>query len=112
MVRIPATMLAAGLLLSAAPLAAQDVVRSSLHDYRVVTVADGLVIPWSMAFLPGGDLLVTERPGRLRIIRDGRLLPDPVPGVPEVVAQGQGGLLDVMPHPEFASSHWPRRRRY
>lgn len=104
MVRIPATMLAAGLLLSAAPLAAQDVVRSSLHDYRVVTVADGLVIPWSMAFLPGGDLLVTERPGRLRIIRDGRLLPDPVPGVPEVVAQGQGGLLDVMPHPEFASN--------
>ncbi|MEZ4425062.1 MAG: PQQ-dependent sugar dehydrogenase [Gemmatimonadota bacterium] len=104
MVRIPATMLAAGLLLSAAPLAAQDVVRSSLHDYRVVTVADGLVIPWSMAFLPGGDLLVTERPGRLRIIRDGRLLPDPVPGVPEVVAQGQGGLLDVMPHPDFASN--------
>ncbi|MCA9737752.1 MAG: PQQ-dependent sugar dehydrogenase [Gemmatimonadetes bacterium] len=97
-------MLAAGLLLSAAPLAAQDVVRSSLHDYRVVTVADGLVIPWSMAFLPGGDLLVTERPGRLRIIRDGRLLPDPVPGVPEVVAQGQGGLLDVMPHPDFASN--------
>lgn len=104
MVRIPATMLAAGLLLSAAPLAAQDVVRSSLHDYRVVTVADGLIIPWSMAFLPGGDLLVTERPGRLRIIRDGRLLPDPVPGVPEVVAQGQGGLLDVMPHPDFASN--------
>ena len=51
------------------------------HDYRVVTVAEGLENPWSMAFLPGGDMLVTERPGRLRIIRDGRY-------------QGQLGILD------------------
>jgi glucose/arabinose dehydrogenase len=57
-----------------------------------------------MAFLPGGDMLITERPGRLRIVRDGSLLPDPVPGVPEVLAQGQGGLLDVVPHPDFASN--------
>ncbi|HEX6133493.1 MAG TPA: PQQ-dependent sugar dehydrogenase [Longimicrobiales bacterium] len=91
--------------LAAAPVLAQtEIVPSIHHDFRVVTVAEGLVNPWSMAFLPGGDLLVTERPGRLRIIRNGQLLPDPVPGVPEVLAQGQGGLLDVVPHPDFASN--------
>jgi glucose/arabinose dehydrogenase len=57
-----------------------------------------------MAFLPGGDMLITERPGRLRIVRGGRLLPDPVSGVPEVFARGQGGLLDVVPHPDFAAN--------
>lgn len=81
-----------------------SVMRSALHDYRVVTVAEGLVNPWSMAFLPNGDMLVTERPGRLRIVRDGALLPTPVAGVPEVLAQGQGGLLEVAPHPEFATN--------
>jgi len=95
---------AAALLLLVAPARAQEIHRTAQHDYRVVTVADGLVNPWSMAFLPGGDLLITERPGRLRIVRDGRLLPDPVPGVPEVFARGQGGLLDVVPHPGFATN--------
>lgn len=97
---------AAGLVLFA-PAAAlgQSEIRPSVHhDYRVVTVADGLVNPWSIAFLPGGDMLVTEKPGRLRIVRNGRLLPDPVPGVPEVLAQGQGGLLDVAVHPDFATN--------
>jgi len=74
------------------------------HDFKVVTVAEGLRNPWSIAFLPDGDMLVTERPGRLRIIRDGKLLPDPVPGVPEVRASGQGGLHDVVPHPNFAQN--------
>lgn len=78
--------------------------RSAYHDYRIVTVADGLVNPWSMAFLPNGDILVTERPGRLRIIRDGELLSTPVPGVPEVYATGQGGLLDVVLHPDFGTN--------
>ena len=100
---------AAGLLLSApapTPVSAQSgVVRSLEHDYRVVTVADGLIRPWSMAWLPNGDMLVTEKPGRLRIVRDGNLLPDPVPGVPEVVDQGQGGLFDVLPHPDFANNN-------
>ena len=53
-------------------------------DYRVVTFVDGLEHPWSIAFLPDGDVLVTEQPGRLRIVRDGALLPDEVPGVPDV----------------------------
>jgi len=72
--------------------------------YRVVTVAEGLQNPWSIAFLPGGEILVTERPGDLRVIRDGVLQPEPVRGVPEVRAQGQGGLMDVVPHPEFVSN--------
>ena len=81
---------------------AQELLRSALHDVRVVTVADALEDPWSLAWLPGGDLLITERPGRLRIVRNGALLPDSVPGVPEVFAVGQGGLFEVVPHPEFA----------
>lgn len=80
------------------------VFQSEQHDYRVVTVADGFEHPWSIAFLPGGDMLVTERPGRLRIVRNGQLLPDPVAGLPEVRAGGQGGLMEVMPHPDFASN--------
>jgi glucose/arabinose dehydrogenase len=76
------------------------------HDYRVVPVAEGLVQPWSMAWLPDGDILVTEKPGRLRIIRDGRLLPEAVPGVPEVFYNGQGGLFEVVPHPDFEDNRW------
>jgi glucose/arabinose dehydrogenase len=78
--------------------------KSALHDYRVVTVADGLIQPWSIAFLPGGDILITERPGRLRIVRQGKLLPNPVEGIPKVFHSGQGGLLEVMPHPNFATN--------
>jgi aldose sugar dehydrogenase len=99
------TVLATATALLAAPALAQLPTRqSTLHDYRVVTVAEGFVNPWSIAFLPGGDMLVTERPGRLRIVRSGKLLDAPVQGVPEVVARNQGGLLDVVPHPEFASN--------
>lgn len=81
-----------------------DVERSALHDYRVVTVADGLEGPWSMAFLPNGDMLVTEKVGRLRVIRDGQLVAAPIEGVPEVHFRGQGGLLDVVAHPDFANN--------
>ncbi len=106
MVRKMSTLvLTATLLAIAAPACGQsDLVRTAFHDYRVVTVADGFVVPWSIAFLPDGDMLVTERAGRLRIVRDGMLLPDPVPGIPEVVARGQGGLLEVAAHPDFASN--------
>ncbi len=80
------------------------VLRSALHDYRVTTVVDGLIQPWSIAFLPGGDVLITERPGRLRIVRNGTLRPQPVDGVPQVFHSSQGGLLEVMPHPNFAAN--------
>jgi glucose/arabinose dehydrogenase len=82
----------------------QTAAKSTLHDYRVVTVAEGLIQPWSIAFLPGGDALITERPGRLRILRQGKLVPQPVEGIPKVFHSGQGGLLEVMPHPNFASN--------
>ncbi|MEB3321925.1 MAG: PQQ-dependent sugar dehydrogenase, partial [Synechococcaceae cyanobacterium] len=78
------------------------------------TVVEGLEHPWGMAWLPGGDLLITERPGRLRIVRGGRLDPTPIPGVAEVsgvtadqiFASRQGGLLDVALHPRFAETGW------
>src|SRR5687767_13864134 len=82
---------------------ADGVWRSALHDYRVATVVEALEQPWSIAFLPGGDLLITERPGRLRIVRNGKLVAEPVAGVPRVFLSSQGGLLEVMPHPSFAS---------
>ncbi|MEX1256591.1 MAG: PQQ-dependent sugar dehydrogenase [Gemmatimonadota bacterium] len=81
-----------------------QVMPSETHAFRVVTVADGLLNPWSIAFLPGGDMLVTEKAGALRIVRNGVLLPEPVPGVPTVRSNGQGGLLDVAPHPDFESN--------
>lgn len=89
---------------SAIPITGDTVMRSAFHDYRVVTVTDALVQPWSIAFLPGGDILVTERPGRLRIIRQGKLLPQPVDGVPHPLVDDQAGLFEVMPHPNFTSN--------
>lgn len=74
---------------------------SEHHKFRVVTVVGGLEHPWGMAFLPDGSILVTERPGRLRLVRNGVLEPEPIAGVPEVWARGQGGLLDVAVHPDF-----------
>lgn len=77
---------------------------SESGPYNVVTVVDGLQDPWSIAFLPGGEMLVTERPGQLRVVRNGVLDPEPVAGTPEVRYAGQGGLLDVVLHPDFESS--------
>jgi glucose/arabinose dehydrogenase len=77
---------------------------SQRHRLRLSVVAEGLENPWALAFLPDGDVLVSERPGRLRVIRDGTLLPEPVRGLPKVRATGQGGLLDLMPHPAFADN--------
>ena len=71
---------------------------------RVVKVADGLANPWSLAWLPNGDLLITERAGRLRMLRNGVLDPEPIAGVPEVRITLLGGLLDVLPHPNFATN--------
>jgi glucose/arabinose dehydrogenase len=93
------------ILLVAPPGRAQvETVRTHAGPIAVETVTDGLVHPWGMAFLPGGGMLVTERPGRLRILgTDGRLS-EPLAGVPRVFAQGQGGLLDVALDPEFVQN--------
>lgn len=77
----------------------------SASPVTATKVVDGLEHPWSMAFLPDGEILVTERGGRLRSIQKGKLSP-PILGVPKVVAQGQGGLLGVVAHPQFASNRW------
>jgi len=81
-------------------------VRPEHRTLRVVVVARGLEQPWSIAFLPDGDMLVTERPGRLRLIRDGVLDPNPVRGVPAVHSPGLQGLMDVVLHPRFQDNHW------
>ncbi|WP_421709730.1 PQQ-dependent sugar dehydrogenase [Algihabitans sp.] len=98
--------LSASLLLSAA---AQAMVVSegeveSVEDFGTSTVVSGLEHPWGMAWLPDGSILVTERPGRLRLIRDGDLVEEEIAGVPEVLDAGQGGLLDVAVHPDFAQN--------
>jgi len=76
------------------------------ETFKVVTFVEGLKNPWSMAWLPNGDMLVTERGGTLRIIRGGKLLETPVAGVPAVRAQGQGGLQEVVLHPQYATNHY------
>ncbi len=84
--------------------AAQDPIPSEQATFELVTVVGGLEHPWGMAFLPDASILVTERPGRLRIVREGQLVSAPIEGVPPVYASGQGGLLDVALDPEFASN--------
>lgn len=77
---------------------------SQRHNFRVVTLTDDLEHPWGLAFLPDGRMLVTERPGRLRVVDKDGTLSGPLSGVPNVAADGQGGLLDVALAPDFAQS--------
>ncbi|MCG6939750.1 MAG: PQQ-dependent sugar dehydrogenase [Thiohalocapsa sp.] len=71
--------------------------------WRAEEVIRGLVHPWSIAWLPNGDALITERPGRLRLLRGGELAPEPIAGLPDICTDcGQGGLLDIALHPDFA----------
>jgi glucose/arabinose dehydrogenase len=88
------------LLLLPAVCLAQSV-RSDEHAFRVVKLVEGLDHPWSLAFLPDGRMLVTEREGRLRVVERGKLQPQPIEGLPPVTQYGQGGLHDVVLHPEF-----------
>lgn len=96
------------LLVLAVPANAQNeptVIKSEKTSIRVEVIASGLQNPWGLTFLPDGRALVTERPGRLRIIGKDNKLSDPVGGVPEVAAVGQGGLLDVALSPDFAKDN-------
>ena len=74
------------------------------HKIRVSVVTRGLSHPWAIAFLPEGGMLITERPGRLRVVRNGVLDPENISGVPQVRTDGNGGLMDVALHPEFAEN--------
>ncbi|MBE9039728.1 PQQ-dependent sugar dehydrogenase [Oscillatoriales cyanobacterium LEGE 11467] len=87
-------------------VARTDVAQTGGGGFEQVTVLENLEHPWSIAWLPDGAMLITERPGRLRIARDGVLEPDPIAGVPEVFAQSQGGLMEVAVHPRFAENRW------
>jgi glucose/arabinose dehydrogenase len=77
---------------------------SEAEGWRVEVVVGGLSHPWAVAWLPDGTALVTERPGRLRLVRDGRLQREPITGLPPSLAHGQGGLLDIAPHPDFVEN--------
>ena len=86
--------------------AAQQIVQSEEYTFRVETFATGLGVPWGLAFLPDGRLLVTEREGRLRIVGTGGAVSPAIAGVPKVRAKGQGGLMDVALHPQYAETGW------
>lgn len=85
------------------PFISQNIV-SSNKRYKITTITEGLERPWAMVWLPDGSILITERPGRLRIFRNGKLELEPIKGVPEVFAVNQGGLLDIALHPKFAQN--------
>src|SRR5215831_876395 len=80
--------------------------KTDSQKIRVVPIAEGLDSPWSMVFLPGGDILVTERPGRLRRLSNGKLQDEPIAGLPEIQFGTHGGLLDVALHPKFETNKW------
>ena len=94
------------LLTMAAAASAEEIEQSQQHDFRIETLADGLAHPWGLAFLPDGGILITERSGALRLFKDGQLQDEEISGVPEVVARGQRGLLDVALHPGFADNRF------
>lgn len=97
-------MLKIALMLALIGLAPASAPAAGQKAYRAVTVAQGFVHPWGMAFLPDGRMLVTERPGRLRIVTASGQISKPVSGLPEIAAIGQGGLLDVALHPDFKTN--------
>ena len=99
-------ILCAGLLTFSDSLYADNPNKSERHAFRIEPFVEGLGIPWGMAFLPDGRLLVSEREGRLRLVdRDGTLS-NPLANVPPVRAKGQGGLLDVALHPHYETNGW------
>jgi len=99
--------LAAACLAQPAPPSAAQLIKTKTNSIRIVIVSAGLENPWGLAFLPDKRMLVTERPGRLRVIgADGKLDPQPVGGLPPIAVTGQGGLLDVALHPKYAENGW------
>ncbi|WP_438480991.1 PQQ-dependent sugar dehydrogenase [Oleiharenicola lentus] len=82
------------------------VIKAKDHSFTVEIVADKLSHPWAVAFLPENKILVTEKPGRLRVIDNGKLLPEAIRGTPAVRDAGQGGLMEVALHPDYAKNGW------
>lgn len=87
-----------------AAASAPDDTKTELYTLRIVKVVSGLEHPWGHAFLPDNRILITERPGRLRLVENDVLNPEPVAGLPDIAARGQGGLLDITLHPNFETN--------
>jgi glucose/arabinose dehydrogenase len=81
-------------------------IKSEKLTFTLDTIETGIDVPWGLAFLPNGDLLVTDKSGEIRTIRDGKLLPEKVGGVPSVFTRGQGGLFDLELHPDYEENGW------
>jgi len=99
-----AAVLCVALPVTAVPAKAQTQeapLKTERYTLKVETLASGLASPWSVALLPDGLILITEKPGNLRVLRDGKLMAAPVSGLPKVTVRGQGGLLDVVAHPGY-----------
>jgi glucose/arabinose dehydrogenase len=109
MVTTFSSLFAGAALASSSALAQSAAFQTEKVPVEAEIVADGLQNPWGLDFLPDGDVIVTERPGRIRILSGSRLS-EPVAGVPKVAARGQGGLLDIVVAPNFATRS--RRRRH
>jgi glucose/arabinose dehydrogenase len=92
------------ILMSQPCLAQETTLETKKGPIKVETIAHGLANPWGLAFLPDGRMLVTERPGRLRLVTKDGTISEPLKGVPAVFAEGQGGLFDVKLDPNFASN--------
>lgn len=84
----------------------QSIKKNNNTEYVQTTVVSNLDMPWAVALLPDGRMLVTERTGKLRIVKDGKVDPQEVSGVPKVLYRGQGGLLDVVLHPDYEKNGW------
>jgi glucose/arabinose dehydrogenase len=84
----------------------RPIIESEKQKFSIDTLTTALFNPWGLAFLPDGRILVTERKGEIRIIKDGKLLEEKIENVPAVYAQGQGGLMDIQLHPDYASNGW------
>lgn len=100
-------LLAIGCTQPPAGMAANEVAAASDDTrFRVETVASGLEVPWGFAWLPNKDLLFTERPGRVRIVENGKLRAEPVFVVPDVEPSSESGLMDITLHPDFAANNF------
>ncbi|NBC64837.1 MAG: PQQ-dependent sugar dehydrogenase [Bacteroidetes bacterium] len=88
------------------PETIEEIYESEEFEFHVQNVIEGVDVVWGMAFLPDGNMIFTERDGDMHIAKNGELVEDPIGGVPEVWAEGQGGLLDVEPHPQYDENGW------
>lgn len=84
----------------------QDPIKSEKLTFNMEIIETGINVPWGMEFLPNGDILVTEKSGQIKVIRNGKVQEQEITGVPKVYARGQGGLFDLQLHPKYAENGW------